>query len=360
MKILALVTDAYEGYGGLAQSNRDIFNSLNSKSEIEKLIILPRLGPNRPIVISEKTKQLSSLTNRILFSLQALEICIKEGPFDVIFCGHLYLLPLAVVLSGLFKNKFWLHLHGIEAWPAPSRIMQKLIQKTQLITVVSRFTRRKFLSWANVDPDHVKVLSNTFDEAFKVEASKPDIIRQHNLEGKKVLLAVSRLAMEGCHKGYDRMFKVIKNMRHYRSDFVYVIVGDGNGKTHLESQAKEMGIENHVKFLGQLPKPNLIQLYQTADLFVMHSNGEGFGIVFLEAAACGLRVICGNSDGSGDPLQDGLLGDNVSEESLEETIQKRLQEPWGLKDRSDLSEKVKLAFDQEIFRKKMDNVLKQF
>jgi phosphatidylinositol alpha-1,6-mannosyltransferase len=60
----------------------------------------------------------------------------------------------------------------------------------------------------------------------------------------------------------------------------------------------------------------LPDLYRTADLFVMPSTGEGFGIVFLQALACGVPVIGGDSDGSCDPLRDGIVGRQVSADDI--------------------------------------------
>jgi glycosyltransferase involved in cell wall biosynthesis len=94
-----------------------------------------------------------------------------------------------------------------------------------------------------------------------------------------------------------------------------VIVGDGDDKPRLESMACERGVRHRVIFVGSVNENGngdepfaLIDWYRTADVFVMPSTGEGFGIVFLEALACGLPVVAGNEDGSRDALLDGALG----------------------------------------------------
>src|SRR5262249_43730883 len=100
-------------------------------------------------------------------------------------------------------------------------------------------------------------------------------------------------------------------LREY-PDLVYVVAGDGNGRELLQKSAREHGLENHVNFIGRTSDTDLPDLYRAADVFVMPSTGEGFGIVFLEAMRSGACIVGGNSDGSMDPLRDGEAGYAVS------------------------------------------------
>ncbi|NEO61043.1 MAG: glycosyltransferase, partial [Moorea sp. SIO4G2] len=75
----------------------------------------------------------------------------------------------------------------------------------------------------------------------------------------------------------------------------------------LAQLAKDLGVAERVVFAGFVPTPELVEHYRVADAYVMPSQ-EGFGIVYLEAMACGKPVLSGDSDGSADPLQDGQLG----------------------------------------------------
>ena len=90
---------------------------------------------------------------------------------------------------------------------------------------------------------------------------------------------------------------------------VHVVAGDGDDRARLEQRAAELaGDRQTVRFLGYVPEDQLPDLYRLADLFVMPSSNEGFGIVYLEAAACGLRVVGGSGGGSGDAIPDGGVG----------------------------------------------------
>jgi len=88
----------------------------------------------------------------------------------------------------------------------------------------------------------------------------------------------------------------------------YLIAGRGDDQSRLEQLAAGAGVRDRVRFAGFVPTAELCAHYQLCDIFAMPSTGEGFGIVFLEAMACGKPVLAGDQDGSTEPLMDGQLG----------------------------------------------------
>lgn len=107
-------------------------------------------------------------------------------------------------------------------------------------------------------------------------------------------------------------------LRPLTSDLRYLIVGDGDDRPRFESLADELGVRELVIFAGKVPSEELCDHYNLCDLFAMPSTGEGFGIVFLEALACGKPVIAGSKDASRDALLDGELGVLVDPEDPRE------------------------------------------
>ena len=101
---------------------------------------------------------------------------------------------------------------------------------------------------------------------------------------------------------------------------VYLIAGHGADRARLEALAQSLGVADNVIFAGRVAPDELPQLYRLADLFVMPSTQEGFGIVFLEAAASGLRAIGGNADGSIDALADGAVGTAIDPDDSEALV----------------------------------------
>ncbi|MGC8669517.1 MAG: glycosyltransferase family 4 protein [Chthonomonadales bacterium] len=131
------------------------------------------------------------------------------------------------------------------------------------------------------------------------------------IEGGPVLLTVARLMRR---KGHDRVLEAMPAILRRFPETRYVIAGTGGEERRLRKIAIEKGVDHSVIFLGRVPEEQIVGLYQSADVFV-HPNRElpngdveGFGIVFLEANACGVPVIGGNSGGTPDAIRHGVTG----------------------------------------------------
>jgi glycosyltransferase involved in cell wall biosynthesis len=98
----------------------------------------------------------------------------------------------------------------------------------------------------------------------------------------------------------------------------YLIAGTGPDRSRIEKLAADVGVQNSVVFAGFVPNARLSELYNLCDLFAMPSKAEGFGIVYLEALACGKPVLAGNRDGSRDALNDGELGILINPDDIEQ------------------------------------------
>ncbi len=166
MKLLALVTDAYGAGGGIAQYNRDLLAALAGTDDCSAVLVLARHGSSMSRDIPAKVTLLGLARSRLLFAMHALLAARQLGRHDVIFCGHLFLLPLAVVLARLTGAAVWLQLHGIEAWQRPGPLLHWAAARVQFVTAVSRYTRRMFLQWSVCEPHLVKVLPNTVGAGF--------------------------------------------------------------------------------------------------------------------------------------------------------------------------------------------------
>jgi len=228
---------------------------------------------------------------------------------------------LTALLAKIAKCRLWLQLHGVEAWHKPSNLIRWGAEQADWVTSVSRYTRRKFLEWANVAPEKVRVLPNTVDERFSPGPKPVELIKRCGLEEKKILLTVSRLSAGEHYKGQDRVIQIMPRLLQEHPNLIYVIAGDGDDRPRLETLAHEKGVDGCIRFIGKVPESELPDLYRMADLFVMPSSGEGFGISFLEAAASGLPVIGGNQDGSVDALQEGKMGQIVDPNNSVSLIQ---------------------------------------
>jgi len=127
------------------------------------------------------------------------------------------------------------------------------------------------------------------------------------------------------YKGHDRIIDVMPRLLERHPELVYVIAGNGDDLGRLEELAAERGVRDHVRFIGYVPVDEMTSLYNIADAFAMPSSGEGFGFVFLEAAACGVPVLGGSVDGSPDALADGRIGIMVDPDDREALCQGLLE-----------------------------------
>jgi phosphatidyl-myo-inositol dimannoside synthase len=336
LRVLALVTDAFGGHGGIAEYNRHFLSSLAACDRIGDVVVLPRASASRLETLPSGVRQLRPVQRRLAYSLAALRTA-AHGPFDVVFCGHLFMAPLAAAVSKLIRARLWVQVHGIEAWRPLSGQHRKSVETAALVTSVSRYTRRRLLEWIGIDPTRVKVLPNTVDSRFQPGAKPDYLLERYAARGQKVLMTVSRLASSEQYKGHDRVIRALPRILLSRPETIYIIVGDGDDCPRIKAVAEECGVADKVRFAGRVAPEDLPDYYRLADLFVMPSMGEGFGIALLEAMASGIPVIGGNKDGSLDPLGDGALGTAIDPEdaaALVSTICAALRAPPALPERA--------------------------
>jgi glycosyltransferase involved in cell wall biosynthesis len=240
---------------------------------------------------------------------------------DIIICGHVNLLPVAVVLKKLTRRPVVLEAYGIDIWERNGRLRGWGIKHVDLVIAISRFTREKVLAWSGIEPHRVTIVPNAVHLEHYSQSTKPAyLVERYGLAGKRVLLTVGRLPGNERYKGQDRIIKLLPVLTAEFPNLVYVIAGDGSDRARLESLVETLGLASHVLFTGKISEQEKTDHYNLADAFAMPSLSEGFGFVFLEAAACGVPVLGGSRDGSRDALVDGKLGVMVDPENPEELL----------------------------------------
>jgi phosphatidyl-myo-inositol dimannoside synthase len=190
LKILALVTDAHGGYGGIAQYNRDLFAALEHSERVAAVHVLPRAG--RAGSPSPKIAPHAPRRSRSGYSARALALAAGTR-FDLVFCGHLFHTPLAAMICRLTGAKLWLQAHGVEVWARPGRLIRAAVARADLVTAVSRYTRRRLLGWSNVDPTRTRVLANCVRPMFSPGPPDEALLQCYGLGSAKLILTVSRL-----------------------------------------------------------------------------------------------------------------------------------------------------------------------
>jgi phosphatidyl-myo-inositol dimannoside synthase len=332
LHVLCLVSDAFGGRGGIAQYNRDFLSALAETGLFSSITVLPRHVPDPAEVPDGIIKQARVRPGRLAYALAAERTAMFQR-VDLVFCGHLFMAPLAAMIARLKGAKLIVQMHGIEAWPRPSRFQRAAVESADLVLCVSRYTRAAVLAWAAMPPERVLVMPNTVGQAF-TPGDGAAMRAALGLEGKRVLLTVGRMDSRERYKGHDLVIGAISEVVVQGHDVAYVVIGEGDDRSRLEALARETGIAERVRFLGTVGRHCLAEAYRMADLFVMPSTEEGFGIVFLEAMASGTLALGLGGGGANDPLADGDLGIVTRVDSLARDIAaalaKRKPDPYLL------------------------------
>ncbi len=253
------------------------------------------------------------------FAAQLFGQGILQNP-DVIISTHLNFTQVAYQLKRLRGIPYWTIAHGVEAWNIDNPKLLNALHHADRILAVSRYTGDRLLKEQNLNPQKVSILPNTFDADKFLPAPKPTyLLERHQLKPEQpIILTVARLSASEQYKGYDQIIRAMPKIRSLIPDVHYIIVGKGDDKFRIEQLITELKLETCVTLAGFVPDTELADYYNLCNLFAMPSKGEGFGIVYLEALACGKPVLGGNQDGAIDALCHGKLGALVNPDDIDQ------------------------------------------
>lgn len=236
------------------------------------------------------------------------------------------------VLRRLLGVRVIVYVHGEEIttrdrYDPGKRRCRAFLEAASGIVVVSRFTQAAVIEMlGQAAAGQVKLIENgVANDRFTPGPKRPDLLARYGLEGAFVFVSVCRLLEK---KGVDHAFRafaaVCREPAADGAESRFLVVGGGAYRATLEVLAEELGIAGRVIFAGLVAEEDLVDMYRLGDVFVMPNralpNGdtEGFGLVFLEANACGLPVLAGRDGGSPDAVQNGQNGLVVDGKSVEQ------------------------------------------
>ncbi|QNA44975.1 glycosyltransferase family 4 protein [Lacibacter sediminis] len=334
-KISFFVLTAFSHMGGIEKFNRafmkglaDLSSTLHLKSTLGGMYdhSVDKHYVDQQTYHAFKGKKLQ-------FVLWAIKQSLQQ---DVIVLGHLNLAPIAVLLKMIApKKKLIIICHGVEVFEPVSGFKKKALQQADHVLAVSSFTKDKLVTKQGLSNEKIMVFPNTIDPFFNfpVDFAKPGYLQQRYgiAAHEKVILTLTRLNSNEGYKGYDTLVTVLPELLKQNIPFKYILAGkaDATELQRMNTLIKSLGLEQQVMMPGFIADKEITDHYLLADVFVMPSKGEGFGIVYTEAMACGLPVIAGNKDGSTEALQFGELGtliDPDSADELKEALVKVLHE----------------------------------
>lgn len=239
---------------------------------------------------------------------------------DLIISTHLNFTPVAYQLKRLLGIPYWTVAHGVDAWNIQNPKIQRALHNCDRILAVSSYTGDRLIKEQSLNPEKVSILHNTFNPNQFQPAAKPAYLltRHHLTLEQPVILTVGRLSASEQYKGYDQMIRAMVRIRSAIPNVHYIIVGKGDDQPRIEQLINQLQLQNCVTLAGFVPDGELCDYYNLCDVFAMPSKGEGFGIVYLEALACGKPVLGGNQDAAIDALCHGKLGALVDPNDIDD------------------------------------------
>jgi phosphatidylinositol alpha-1,6-mannosyltransferase len=245
---------------------------------------------------------------------------------------------MALMLRVLTGTPYLCYVHGEEMNIAASSrelawLARRVLARAELVIGNSRNTETILRRDWQLPSQRLRVLHPGVDTwRFSPAPRDSEVRARLGWTDRRVVLTVGRLQRR---KGHDHLIRALPAIRQRVPDLLYAIVGDGEERTVLRELAGREGVSDMVQFLGELDDAMLVRCYQQCDLFVLPNrevNGdiEGFGIVLVEAQACGKPVVAGRSGGTAETMRVGETGQLVDCSSvppLVETVSELLADP---------------------------------
>jgi phosphatidylinositol alpha-1,6-mannosyltransferase len=309
MKVLLLTSDAYGANGGIALYNRDVIEALASMSEVDEIVIGVRHMPQPAQDLPAKARLIDGSTGgKVKFVMAALNVIGED--YGLVICGHINLLPFAVLLNQRIRAPLVLMVYGIDVWQKPSYLTRQCLKAVDAVWSISALTTDRMNQWACLPATHYTQLPNAIHlERYGMAPRRADLQIRHGLEGACVIMTLARLPSKERYKGVDEVLDIMPAILLDIPNLIYLVAGDGDDRQRLMQKAKELGLSNRVIFTGMISEADKADYLRLADAFVMPGRGEGFGFVFLEALACGVPVVGSQLDGSREALRGGELGE---------------------------------------------------
>jgi phosphatidyl-myo-inositol dimannoside synthase len=244
---------------------------------------------------------------RLKFTAAFLLYLLQNRPTHV-YCGHINLISLVRIFCQPLGIPYTILTYGKEVWERLPEGHRKALQQAEAIWTISRYSRDRLCQSNDISLDRVKIVPCVVDGSVFTPATKnPALLDKYHLTGAKILMTVARLWSGDPYKGVDVTIRALPEIISIFPEVKYLVIGRGDDQPRLARLATELGVADRVVFAGFVPTEALPDHYRLADAYIMPSQ-EGFGIVYLEAMACGKPVLAGDADGAADPLQDGQLG----------------------------------------------------
>lgn len=330
MKPLKLILTSFDylpRVGGVATCASELAKALAEFDNVEIRVLAPKLN-DLPIASLVATRKLN-LPKTALVAAPFLAGEIRREIREYQPHALLSMLWMPDGLAASFAPStvpYFVFAHGVELMETKRNFKKRLRAKLAFLKrrsflsargafAVSHNTAKMMIHETGIAPEKIKVVFNGVDaEKFQPAPAVAALKSKYNSDNHFLFMTVCRLVP---NKGIDQALMALADVRRLRPllEWRYVICGTGPDESRLRTLCAQLELNDHVTFAGAIANSDLVSHYNLADCFVLLSREEpevpsieGFGIVFLEAAACAKPSLAGKSGGIADAVQDGVSG----------------------------------------------------
>ncbi|MDD2891041.1 MAG: glycosyltransferase family 4 protein [bacterium] len=296
---------------------------------------------------------------------------------DFLICGHI----LTAIVGVLALKPYIVYTYGMEVTTFRYRLLMRwLMMKAYRVVTISEFTKEYLLKLGVPLSKIVKIYPVVDMRVFNLGVDETPVVKKYNLynksqdggmSNKSIILTVGRMSKDERYKGHDIMIKILPEIIKKVPDVVWVVVGTGDDYERFREDINNLKLSEYVVFTGKVSQRELAGLYKAANVFVMPSiekpvlegvKGEGFGIVYIEANACGTPVVAYKTGGVSEAIIDGVTGilveqgnsEKLTESIIKLLLDKKFSKKLGLQGNQRVSKELNI----ELLRERFEGLIK--
>ena len=363
--ILVVALGLHDREGGIERLGRRIARALlelQGAGRVSTVTFVVLRDQNRPEeLVGRDTEYYAGRGRKVVTLLHFLRGVLRHRP-DIVVYGHILLVPLALLTRLILPaTRHLLFAYGIEVWTKPTVFTRWIVYNLMdRIASISRVTSGRMALLYGLRQERFSYLPCAVDNPEPADEAR--VGGHRDQDARHHLLSVSRLDPRHAYKNIDKVIQALPQVLRSFPSTRYVVVGDGEWREELIRLTLSLGIQANVHFSGRVDDEELERLYEWADVFLLPSNREGFGIVYLEAWSHGCPVIGGDEGSAVEVIRHGVDGLCVRPDParIAEAVCSLLGDEIGRQKMGVAGlARVQSEFSHPVFRRSLELILEQ-